>query len=410
MADAAERKAAAKRLTRGQAKVRRVKPALPSILFEGDVPRPPSVSGPGQRYALGPTAVANQPELAEEIGELPEAYGTRRLFLAARDPHWLYAHWDFTTPQLRDCNARSADRHLVLRVFQDTRHQPPCAEVHVHPESRNWFVHVGRGGAKYLAELGYYRSEDHAWIVTSVSEATLTPPDTLATDAQVDFVTIPVEIPFEQLVGLVSRAAKENVPLAEALMQLRAAGYPGLPSPEEWPTISWTAEHQKTLTEVLNRSVSMDAVRRVWVGSLEITELVRRHLAGQVSSAGLPIQAVAAGVSSLRGVSSPSGGAAEEKRFWFNVNAELVIYGATEPDATVKVGGRRIQLRSDGTFSFRFALPDGQYELPAEATSADGTDHRSAALEFARFTAFSGEVGTHPQDPRLKPPEPSSIG
>ena len=32
--------------------------------------------------------------------------------------------------------------------------------------------------------------------------------------------------------------------------------------------------------------------------------------------------------------------------------------GATEPDAAVTIGGRKIQLRKDGTFSFRFALPD----------------------------------------------------
>ena len=85
-------------------------------------------------------------------------------------------------------------------------------------------------------------------------------------------------------------------------------------------------------------------------------------------------------------------------------DAELILYGATEPDAAVTVGGRTIKLRPDGTFSYRFALPDGHYELPAVATSADGTDARRADLHFARSTEYSGEVGAHPQDAALKPP------
>ncbi|MEI9864388.1 MAG: hypothetical protein WDN00_07490 [Limisphaerales bacterium] len=48
------------------------------------------------------------------------------------------------------------------------------------------------------------------------------------------------------------------------------------------------------------------------------------------------------------------------KNFWFNVNAELIIYGATEPNAKVTLGGHEIKLRSDGTSVSVFALPDGK--------------------------------------------------
>jgi hypothetical protein len=97
------------------------------------------------------------------------------------------------------------------------------------------------------------------------------------------------------------------------------------------------------------------------------------------------------------------------KGFWFNVNAELIVYGATEPDATVTIGGRTIKLRPDGSFSYRFALPDGKYELPVLATSADGDDSRSAELKFSRNTRYRGEVGVHPQDSALKPPRPAHV-
>ncbi len=70
------------------------------------------------------------------------------------------------------------------------------------------------------------------------------------------------------------------------------------------------------------------------------------------------------------------------KGFWFNVNAELIIYGATEPNAKVTLGGHEIKLRSDGTFSFRFALPDGKYDLPAVAVSADGDGRTRRGIEI----------------------------
>ena len=90
------------------------------------------------------------------------------------------------------------------------------------------------------------------------------------------------------------------------------------------------------------------------------------------------------------------------------MNAELVIYGATEPSAQLTIGGRAIQLRPDGSFSFRFALPDGNYSLPITACSAQG-EMRGAELEFFRGTKHYGEVGTHLPDPALKAPSAENV-
>jgi hypothetical protein len=95
--------------------------------------------------------------------------------------------------------------------------------------------------------------------------------------------------------------------------------------------------------------------------------------------------------------------------FWFNVNAEVILYGATEPDARVTIGGKRVVLRRDGTFSYRFAFPDGRFELPVAAVSRSGMDGRQAEFEFSRATSYSGAVGTHPQDPALRPPRPEHL-
>ena len=131
---------------------------LPAILLEGDEPSPlpaPVPSGPGERYILGPTPPKARPA-GDELGELPDAYGTGDLFLTARDPHWLYAGWDLALEPQRKSNLLSADRHLIGRVFLNEVKGTPISETHVHPESRHWFIHVGRGGTHFVAQLGYY--------------------------------------------------------------------------------------------------------------------------------------------------------------------------------------------------------------------------------------------------------------
>jgi len=156
----------------------------------------------------------------------------------------------------------------------------------------------------------------------------------------------------------------------------------------------------------------MDEVRRVWIGSLEITELVKRQLSRELASGALVGELPGpGGPGSVSSLASPFGGGQPGARgFWFNVNAELIVYGATDPAATVTIGGREIRLRPDGSFSYRFALPDGEYALPIMATSPDRVEARSADLAFRRASEYRGEVGRHPQDERLKAPRVENVG
>jgi hypothetical protein len=395
--------------------LRKKKAEAPAILLEGDAPSGPSVSGPGEKFSLG----ATPPAQIFSGGELPESYGTKKLFLTARDPHWLYANWDLTAEQQKALNAGSSDGHLILRIYAGKIGGHPTYEIHVHPESRHWFAHVERAGNSYAAELGYY-SALGKWMRVAVSSGTLTPPDAAATEGEAEFATIPFEFPFAKLMQIIEQAVRDNLPLAVAIEELRRHGHPDLPrfsssgfssiapspSSQPGPSRVWTPEQEKALARVIN----IDQTRRIWMGSLEITELIRRRLDHEVTSPvtafGLPGALAPSGISS---VTSPFGGQAAAKNFWFNVNAELIIYGATEPDAKVTLGGHEIKLRADGTFSFRFALPDGKYDLPAVAVSADGTDGRAAELKFSRATEYLGDVGATPPDPSLKPPLPDNL-
>jgi hypothetical protein len=44
------------------------------------------------------------------------------------------------------------------------------------------------------------------------------------------------------------------------------------------------------------------------------------------------------------------------RKFWLLAGAELIVYGATKPDATITIGGYSIGLNSDGIFRFQMSL------------------------------------------------------
>jgi hypothetical protein len=82
------------------------------------------------------------------------------------------------------------------------------------------------------------------------------------------------------------------------------------------------------------------------------------------------------------------GGAAGQARpFWLNVGAELVVYGSTEPGASLEAAGEPVELRPDGSFTLRLAFPDGDFALPLVARSAATGEEQGATLSFRRETA-----------------------
>src|SRR5207302_5486277 len=74
------------------------------------------------------------------------------------------------------------------------------------------------------------------------------------------------------------------------------------------------------------------------------------------------------------------------RKFFFQIDAELIVYGVTEPNARETIQGEPVQLRADGTFTKRYALPDSRQILPAVATSPDGFEERKIVLAVERNT------------------------
>jgi hypothetical protein len=86
----------------------------------------------------------------------------------------------------------------------------------------------------------------------------------------------------------------------------------------------------------------------------------------------------------------------------FAIDAELVIYGASHPQAHVTVKGEPVQLRQDGTFSVRMNLPDRRQVVPVVASSSDGAEQRTIILAVERNTKVLEPMHREPGSHRSK--------
>lgn len=130
---------------------------------------------------------------------------------------------------------------------------------------------------------------------------------------------------------------------------------------EEWMTIDF------------ERIYALSGGFGIGKSSGEIKKMMEKHLMLQRSSGW------------VTSISSPFGGP-RERPFFLVANTELIVYGATEPTAKLYVQGKRVNLRRDGTFTLRFAFPDGEQVIPIEAVRDDEKEKRSITPVVKRHT------------------------
>jgi len=159
----------------------------------------------------------------EVLGELPEAYGTGRLFLTARDPQGLYAYWDLTGQQMADYRSQASDAQLWLRVHEKN-HRDPVREVALPENSRDRYIPVHKSATTYVIVLGFWRRDGCFHVVSRSREAT-TPADQISGDTTERFVTLPLDIPFRELCEMIRPHRKDGESLAEAFHRLQASGF-----------------------------------------------------------------------------------------------------------------------------------------------------------------------------------------
>jgi hypothetical protein len=325
----------------------------------------------------------------EFLGQLPDSYGTRKLFLVARDPHLLFAYWDLDPVQYQEAARAAQDGKIFLELY--VRGEGRVQQIHVWDCHKNWYLQVNRPNTHFIAQLGYYR--DGIFEVIARSSEVQTPRDDLSPNTDTRFVTIPFHLSFQELYQLISSEVQPGEELADALARLEKSDFE-FPFQARIPR-DLTAEESVELFGYVG-----EEERRRMVGSFEITDMLRKRYENALSS-GQWTSSAGAWVSS---VSSPFGASFGKPRgFHMHVNAELIIYGGTEPTAKVRIDGQNIALSKDGTFAYHFMLPDGQFHIPVHATSADGVETRGALLSFLRLTELEGDVRKTGQPPGNEP-------
>jgi len=113
---------------------------------------------------------------------LPDGYGTDRLTLLPRDPHWLFAYWEITPSLRQNLSEQHGDfspARMVLRVRDTDSGVFKDIEVGGSFATGSWYIPVDTGGNCYIVELGELLSGGR-FIPLLTSNPVRTPRDTIS--------------------------------------------------------------------------------------------------------------------------------------------------------------------------------------------------------------------------------------
>jgi len=319
----------------------------------------PSTEVQPQASTHEPTAEV-QPQASNGVTPIRPAAAptfTQVVFLP-REPQWAYCFWTISeTDQQLATSLGALTLCLRLRdVSGDGSASQALQEIVINAGAKEWFVPIPLADRDYQVELGY-RLPAGAWHSLARSAVARIPglePSELVEDRFVAF-------------------------------DIDAAPAPA-PTIEPWvaPEVSQAAIHERLYQESL---------RRVWrSGSEEFQEHGPeggRNDQGAFSDSGVGVWASGRHESGVGGITP------RQRSFWLVADAELIVYGATEPSATLLIGSEVVPLNADGSFRIQVPFRDGQQLYPIQAVAADGEQKRSITLSFSRTTP---EDHTNPRD------------
>ena len=280
-----------------------------------------------------------------------ETSNTRVVFLP-RDPQWAYVFWEISETDRKAAQKQGASR-LCLRLtdvtgIQDgSAHPHTLQEVPVDSHSTEWYLPVPLCDRDYRVELGYRIGS--TWMSLAFSSIARVPalhPSEQIMDQFVPFSLDAAPAPAEQPAAPMPPAEASNSGLHERL-------------------------YQSATVQFRNRRV----------GSEEFQEGNNSDLDRfGMSDSGIGLWASGRNESGIGGLQG------RQRSFWLVADAELIVYGATDPSARLTIGGEDVPLSNDGTFRIQVPFRDGEQVYAIEATAADGEQKRNITLNFERQT------------------------
>jgi len=318
-------------------------------------------------------------DVDEALADLPAGYGDSRIVLLPRDPQWAYTYWDIPNDH-KEALRRQGGQTLALRIYDvtdvDLDYQSPHSiqEYPADELAREWYLPIPVSDRDYVIDVGY-RTADGGWLVLARSARVHIPPVYPSDWIEDVFITVD----FEE--DLRAKTFYELVPPSKKLATAAAAtAGGGNPIYEQIFGLAESAEAQRVAGSIFGsmQHVPGSAAPEQTLSSYVFPSGVGMWAVPTVS--GLTMSGV--GMSGFSASAVP----ARPRKFWLVADAELIVYGATEPDANVTIGGRPIKLNSDGTFRFQMSFQDGLIDYPILAVAADGEQTRSIHMKFERET------------------------
>lgn len=359
-----------------------------STIKQGEVPMEISKFDVGQDD-LSAEVLAS---VDEGLGDLPGGYGESKIVLLPRDPQWAYAYWDISHEQKESLRFQGGQQ-LALRLYDvtdiDINYEGPhniqeylCDEL-----AREWYLPIPVSDRDYLIDIGY-RCSDGRWLVLARSAPVRIPPVYPSDWVEDVFIAVNWE---DDLRG--KTAYELTPPAKKAAMAAQAVaqdvhGVQGNPIYDEIFGMAKGAEAQRVAGSLYGsmQQAPSSLIPENVLSSFVFPSGIGMWAVPTASGAGLGY----AGGSGVGMLTSGSGAGlgieAQPRKFWLVADAELIVYGATEPDATVTIGGRPIKLNPDGTFRFQMSFQDGLIDYPIVAVASDGEQTRSIHMEFNRQT------------------------
>lgn len=314
----------------------------------------------------------------EGLADLPAGYGESRIVLMPRDPQWAYTYWDIPNEH-KEALRRQGGLQIALRLYDVTdvnlEYQSPHS-IQEYPGdelSREWYLPIPVSDRDYVVDIGY-RCADGRWLVLARSAPVRVPPVYPSDWIDDQFITLSWEEP------LAGKTFLELVPPSHKAARTGAGtGTTGNAIYDQIFSLAETTEAQRVAGSLY--------------GSMQQVPVHEQAISSYVFPSGVGMWAVPttsgltmSGVG-MSGVGfSASAPPIRPRQFWLVADAELIVYGATEPDATVTIGGRPIKLNSDGTFRFQMSFQDGLIDYPILAVAADGEQNRAIHMKFTRET------------------------
>ena len=274
----------------------------------------------------------------------PSFYNETRIVLMARDSHWLFTYWEVnqdSVASMRENLGGSFDSAVpilrvcdVTNVIFDGGNANRSFDVRISEGSSSWYLHAGDPNRRWVVEIGMLLP-DGRFVPYTRSNTIKTPADCVAS------------------------VMDEEWAISQELMK-RAY-------PKEWH---------------LQGAGQVPVAQAGTAGEAGVS----KGTAGTLKTLG-GSESVHGGSSGwLSSWSSPGGGKEKTPLFWLRVGTELIIYGATEPDASVTMNGKPVKLAEDGTFGTRFNLNEGEHTVTIEARSADGIFTRAYTIDVTKYT------------------------